>query len=67
MNIWLSLDDVENKNVDALKEVLSKLTELSGIEYSYYFKVIPTSIGTVVKFCCDELNIEKDVTNYNNF
>ena len=67
MNIWLSLDNVENKNVDALKEQLNKLTELSGIEYSYYFKVIPTSTGTVVKFCCDELNIEKDVTNYNNF
>lgn len=67
MNIWLALDNVENKNVDALKEQLNKLTELSGVEYSYYFKVIPTSIGTVVKFCCDELNIEKDVTNYDNF
>ena len=67
MNIWLSLDDVENKNVDALKKALDKLTNLNGIEYSYYFKVIPTSIGTVVKFCCDELNIEKDVTNYTNF
>ena len=67
MNIWLSLDDVENKNVDALKEVLNNLTKLSGIEYSYYFKAIPTSAGTVVKFCCDELNIEKDITNYNNF
>lgn len=67
MNIWLSLDNIENKNVDALKDILKALTELSGIEYKYYFKVIPTSTGTVVKFCCDELNIEKDVTNYNNW
>lgn len=67
MNIWLSLDNVENKNVDSLKELLKTLTELSGIEYKYHFKVIPTSTGTVVKFCCDELNIEKDVTNYSNW
>ena len=67
MNIWLSLDKVENKNVDKLKDLLKSLTDLSGIDYPIYFKVIPTSTGTVVKFCCDELNIEKDVTNYSNW
>jgi hypothetical protein len=67
MNIWLSLDNVENKNVDSLKELLKTLTVLSGIEYEYHFKVFPTGTGTVVKFCCDELNIEKDVTNYSNW
>lgn len=67
MNIWLSLDKVENKNVDKLKDLLKSLTDLSGIDYPIYFKVIPTSTGTVVKFCCDDLNIEKDVTNYSNW
>ncbi len=66
MNIWLSLDSKENENVDRLRNQLKELTALSGIEYEFYFKVIPTSLCTVVKFVCEELNIEKDVTNYSN-
>lgn len=67
MNIWLAMDSVENGNVDKLLNQLKELTELSGIEYPFYFKVSATGIGCVVKFCCDELNIEKDVTNYSNW
>lgn len=67
MNIWLALDETENKNVDALRKQLKQLTDISGIEYEFYFKVFTGSIGTTVKFVCEELNIEKDVTNYNNW
>lgn len=48
-------------------KVSNKPRDDLSIEYKYYFKVIPTSTGTVVKFCCDELDIEKDVTNYSNW
>ena len=67
MNIWTALDATENKNVDKLRKQLKELTEISGIEYEFYFKVIPGSVGNTIKFVCEELNIEKDVTNYNNF
>jgi hypothetical protein len=67
MNIWLSLDNVENMNVDAIKSKLTALTDLSGLEYDYYFKIYPGSIGTKVVFVCEALNIEKDITNYNNW
>ena len=66
MNIWTALDATESKSVEKLRKQLKELTELSGIEYEFYFKVIPTSLCTVVKFVCEELNIEKDVTNYSN-
>ena len=67
MNIWLSLDVVENKNVDDLKSLISGDRAVNGKDYEVYFKVYPTSIGTKVVFVCDELNIEQDVTNYNNW
>ena len=67
MNIWLSLDEIENKNVDDIKGRMKLLTDLSGIEYEYYFKVYPSGIGTTVVFVCEALSFEKDVTNYNNW
>lgn len=67
MNIWTAMDVKENEAVDALRKQLKALTDISGIEYKYYFKLYPGSAGQVIKFCCDELNIEKDVTNYNNW
>lgn len=67
MNIWLSLDVVENKNVDDLKSLISGVSAVNGKDYEVYFKVYPTSIGTKVVFVCDELHIEQDVTNYNNW
>lgn len=67
MNIWTALDATESKSVEKLRKQLKELTELSGIEYDFYFKVFPGSVGNVIKFVCEELNIEKDVTNYNNF
>jgi hypothetical protein len=67
MNIWLSLDKFENQNVDSLRSKIKALENLNEKEYSYYFKVFPTSIGTKVIFVCEELSIEKDITNYNNW
>jgi ATP/maltotriose-dependent transcriptional regulator MalT len=67
MNIWLSLDETENKNVNAIRNKLKALQELNEKEYEIYFKVVPTHIGTKVIFICEELSIEKDITNYSNW
>lgn len=67
MNIWLSLDIVENKSVDEIRSKIKALEELNEKEYEFYFKVIPTSIGTKTSFICEELDIEKDVTNYSSW
>lgn len=67
MNIWLALDNIENKNVDDVRNKIKALEALNEKEYSYYFKVIPGSIGCKVLFVCEELSIEKDVTNYSNW
>jgi len=65
MNIYF--DEIENKSVDELRKTLENLTELNGKRYEYYFKVYPGSVGLTVKFVCEELGIEKDITNYNNW
>lgn len=67
MNIYF--DEIENKSVDELRKTLENLTELNGKQYEYYFKVYPGSIGLrlTIKFVCEELQIEKDITNYNNW
>lgn len=67
MNIWLSLDQVENANVDELRETINRVQKLSGKEYNFYSKVYPTHIGTKVMFVCEELDIDVDITNYNNW
>lgn len=65
MNIYF--DEIENKSVDGLRKTLENLTELNGKQYEYYFKVYPGSVGLTVKFVCEELGFEKDITNYNNW
>lgn len=67
MNIWLSLDQTENATVDKILYKIKAIQDLNEKEYELYFKVIPTSIGTKVVFVCEELQIEKDITNYNNW
>lgn len=67
MNIWLSLDSIENENVEAIRSKIKAIEELNETEYSFYFKVTPTAIGTRTLFVCDELSIEKDITNYNSW
>lgn len=64
MNIWLSLDAKENENVDEIRSMIRALQNLNEKEYEFYFKVIPTHLGTKTIFVCEELQIEKDVTNY---
>ena len=67
MNIWLMLDETENKSVGKIRKMISDIEELNGKEYSFYFKVIPAGGGTKILFVCEELSIEQDVTNYNNW
>lgn len=67
MNIWLSLDSVENKNVDELRSKIKALEELNEKEYEFYFKVVPTALGTKTSFVCEELSINRDVTNYSSW
>lgn len=67
MNIWLSLDQTENATVDKIRNKIKAVQDLNEKEYEFYFKVIPTSIATKVIFVCEELQIEKDVTNYSNW
>lgn len=61
------LDEMELAHVDALRKTMNSLTELNNKEYQYYFKIYPGSIGWTTKFVCEELGIEKDITNYNNW
>lgn len=63
----LNFDEIEMENVDILRKTMEAVTELNGKEYNYYFKVYPGSIGLTIKFVCEELGIEKDITNYNNW
>lgn len=63
----INFDEMEQKNIDELLKTLEDLTNLNGKIYSYYFKVYPGSIGWTIKFVCEELDIEKNITNYNNW
>lgn len=63
----MNFDEVEQKSIKELKQTMERLTELNGKTYEYYFKVYPGSVGLTIKFVCEELEIEKDITNYNNW
>ena len=65
MNMYF--DEIEQNTIKDLKQTMESLTELNGKTYEYYFKVYPGSIGLTIKFVCEELEIEKDITNYNNW
>lgn len=60
-------DEIEQNTIKDLKQTMETLTELNGKTYEYYFKVYPGAIGLTIKFVCEELGIEKDITNYNNW
>lgn len=63
----MNFDEIEQKNIDKLIKTMENLSNLNGKVYNYYFKVYPGSIGLTIKFVCEELGIEKDITNYNNW
>lgn len=67
MNIWLALDRLENKNAEDILTKIRQIEELNNKSYEYYFKVTPSPVGTEVSFICAELNIDINITNYNNF
>lgn len=67
MNIWLALDKVESKAVNDIRTKIRYIEELNNKSYDFYFKVIPTGLGTEVSFICTDLDIDVNVTNYNNF
>lgn len=67
MNIWLSLDAVENRNVENIRTKIKAIEDLNEMEYPFYFKVLPSHIGTKVVFVCEGLQIEQDVTNYTSW
>lgn len=67
MNIWLALDKVENKNAEDILTKIRQIEELNNKSYVYYFKVTPSPIGTEVRFICSNLDIDVNITNYNNF
>lgn len=63
----MNFDEIEMENISILKKTMEALSELNGKTYEYYFKVYPGSVGLTIKFVCEDLGIEKDVTNYNNW
>lgn len=63
----MNFDEIEQKNIDKLINTMEDLSDLNGKTYKHYFKVYPGSIGPTIKFVCEELGIEKDITNYNNW
>lgn len=67
MNIWKTMTDKELEAANNLVYLLESLSKESGKGYKSYFKVVPTSVGQIVYFCCDELDIHKDITDYNSF
>lgn len=67
MNVWDAMCPVERANADIMRSKLLALTEDTGKEYSYYYKIHPGSLGQILFFVCEELGIEKDITNYNTW
>lgn len=65
MNMYF--DEIEQNTIKDLKQTMESLTELNGKTYEYYFKVYPGPIGLTIKFVCEELGVDKNITNYNNW
>lgn len=63
----LTLDEIEKKSFADLEARIGAIETLNGKRYECHFKLYPGSIGFTIVFVCEELGIEKDITNYNNW
>ncbi len=68
MNIFKAMTDKELESAthlqDLIKSVINASEDLSRT-IDYRFEVSLTAIGQTVHFVCDELNINKNITDYN--
>ena len=59
------LNEVEKERVEKFYKKCKKKTKGKDVNMSYHF--FPTGIGAVVKVKSETLNIEKDITDLNNW
>jgi hypothetical protein len=68
MNIFKAMTDKELEAAMKLQEIITSVINASedvSRTIDYRYEVNLTALGQTVHFVCDELNINKNITDYN--
>lgn len=70
MNIFKAMSDKELEDATKLQTIIRSIIDSSediSRRIDYRYEIHPTPLGQTVHFVCDELNINKNITDYNTW
>lgn len=70
MNIFKAMSDKELEEATKLQTIIRSVIDSSedvSRRIDYRYEIHPTHLGQTIHFVCDELKINKNITDYNTW